>query len=160
MTLKFILNGEDVVTETRAETRLVDVLRSSFRLLGTKAGCYAGNCGACSVLLNGDVVKSCLVQAFKAMDCEIVTIEGFSQSEEYKDIFEAYTEAGTENCGFCSASKILSTEALLNRNLEPSRNEILAAFQGINCRCSDPELMLRAVTGAIENRKRRLNGRS
>ena len=77
MTIGFILNGEDVVAETGAAIRLVDILRNTFKLSGAKAGCYAGSCGACSVILNGYVAKACLVPAFKIRDSEIITIEGF-----------------------------------------------------------------------------------
>ena len=163
MTIGFILNGEDVVVSTDAGTRLVDILRGTFNLLGTKAGCYTGKCGTCSILFNGDQVKSCLIPAFKIRDCEIITIEGFSQTDEYQDIIRAYAETGVDNCGFCNTGKILATEALLiknTRNLQPSKAEILAAFHGIKCRCTDPEGLVQVVTAAIEHRKRRLYGRS
>jgi len=160
MTVGFILNGEDVVVQTNAETRLVDILRDTFKLLGTKAGCYTGNCGSCSVIFNGDVIKSCLIPAFKISDSEIITIEGFSQTVEYSDIVNAFAQSGVENCGFCDAGKILAAEALLSKNLRPSKNEILAAFHGIRCRCTDPEGLIRAVKMVIEYRMHRLYGRS
>jgi len=160
MTIGFILNGEDVVVRTDAGTRLVDILRSTFHLLGTKAGCYSGKCGACSILFNGDIVKSCLIPAFKIRDSEIITIEGFSQTDEYRDIIRAFTETGVDCCGFCNTGKILATEGLLSRNVRPSKPEILAAFHGIRCRCTDPDEMVRMVTAAAEYRKRRLYGRS
>jgi len=160
MTIGFILNGEDVVAHTSAAMRLVDILRDAFNLTGTKAGCYTGNCGACSVIFNGDVVKACLVPAFKAINSEIITIEGFSQTDEYQDIIRAFDEAGIESCGFCDAAKTLVMETILNRNLQPSREEILAAFHGIRCRCTDPEGLVRVLTTANEYRRRRLYGRS
>ena len=160
MTIGFILNGEDVVVRTNAESRLVDILRNTFKLLGTKTGCSTGNCGACSIILNGDVAKSCLVPAFKIRNSEIITIEGFSQTDEYQDIIRALSEAGVENCGFCTTGKILAAEALLGRSLRPSKEEILATFQGSRCRCTDPEGLIRVVTMAAEFRRRRLYGRS
>ena len=160
MTIGFILNGEDVVVRTDAEYRLVDILRSTFKLLGTKTGCYMGNCGACSVIFNGDVVKSCLIPAFKIRDSEVITIEGFLQTDEYQDIVLGFSEAGVDNCGFCNTGKILATEALLSRNPRPSKNEILAAFYGIKCRCTEPESLVRGVIAVSDYRRRRLYGRS
>ena len=160
MMIGFILNGEDVVVRTNAESRLVDILRDTFNLVGAKAGCYIGNCGACSILFNGDVAKSCLIPAFKIKDSEIITIEGFAQTDEYNEIIHAFAEAGIENCGFCNTGKILTTEALLGRNPRPAKDEILAAFQGIRCRCTDPEGLVRAVSNVVEYRRRRLHGRS
>jgi len=157
--INFILNGEDVFVDTKAETRLIDILRENFNLLGAKAGCYTGNCGVCSILFNGDVVKSCLVPAFKIRGREIITIEGFSQTDEYQDIIFAFDEAGVENCGFCDAGKILAMEGLLGKNPQPAREEILLAFQGIRCRCTDPEVLIRAVNMLVKNRRRRLYGR-
>ena len=160
MTLGFILNGEDVTVDTFAEKRLVDILRNTFSLLGTKAGCYAGKCGNCSVIFNGNVLNSCLIPAFKIQGSEIITIEGFSQTDEYEDIVAGFGEAGLENCGFCKTGKILTTEALLGRNRQPSRNEILSAFKGIRCRCTEPEELVQGVTIVSELRRRRLYGRS
>jgi carbon-monoxide dehydrogenase small subunit len=160
MTIGFILNGEDVVVRTDAERRLIDILRGTFELLGAKAGCYAGNCGVCSVILNGEVVKSCLIPAFKVRGSEIITIEGFSQTDEYQDIIKGFTQAGVENCGFCDTGKILAVEALLSKNPRPGREEILMAFHGIKCRCTEPESLINGVLATSENRRRRLYGRS
>jgi len=160
MTIGFILNGEDVVADAGAAIRLVDILRNNFALAGTKSGCCSGNCGACSVIFNGDVAKACLIPAFKIRDSEIITIEGFAQTDEYQDIIHAFTEAELESCGFCDTGKILATEVLLIRNHRPSREEILAGFNGIRCRCTDPEGLVRMVMAAIEYRRQRLYGRS
>ena len=160
MTIGFILNGEDVIVRTNAETRLVDILRQTFGLLGTKIGCYIGKCGGCSVILNGDVVKSCLIPAFKIQDSEIITIEGFSLTDEYQDIILGFNETGVENCSFCDTGKILAVEALLGRIPRPSRDEIFAAFHGIKCRCTEPEILMRGVMAVCEHRRRRLYGRA
>ncbi|MCL2381433.1 MAG: 2Fe-2S iron-sulfur cluster-binding protein [Treponema sp.] len=160
MTIGFILNGENVTVQAAAATRLVDVLRGTLRLPGTRAGCCAGTCGACSVIFNGEVVKSCLVPAFKLRDSEIVTIEGFSQTDDYQDIIHGFAEAKAECCGFCDAGKILTIEALLNRNHRPQREEIIAGLNGIKCRCTDPEGLVQAVMAAVEHRRKRLYGYS
>jgi len=160
MTIGFILNGEDVVIRTDAEKRLVEILRGTFNLTGTKSGCNTGNCGACSIIFNGEVVKSCLIPAFKIRDSEIITIEGFSQTDEYNDIVSGFSEAGLENCGFCNTGKILAAEALLAKNPQPSRDEILAAFHGIRCRCTEPDSLIRGITEVKKYRRRRIYGRS
>jgi len=160
MTIEFILNGEDVTVETEAENRLVDILRNNFRLTGTKAGCLNGSCGACSVFFNGNVVKSCLISAFQIRKSEIITIEGFLLTDEYQDIVQGFSKSNFENCGFCENGKILTAEALLGRNLRPAKEEILKAFSGIKCRCTDPEELTQAVLAAAEHRRRRLYGRS
>ena len=160
MTIGFILNGEDVVVHTNAENRLVDILRGTFKLLGTKTGCNIGNCGSCSIIFNGEVVKSCLIPAFKIRDSEIITIEGFSQTTEYQEIVHGFSETGVDICGFCNTGKILATEALLIKNPRPTAEEILAAFFGIKCRCTEPESLVRGVMAAAEQRRRRIYGHS
>jgi carbon-monoxide dehydrogenase small subunit len=160
MTIGFILNGEDVVVHTEADIRLINILRGHFGLLGTKEGCLAGKCGACSVIFNGEVTKACLIPAFRIRESEVITIEGFSQTDEYQDIITGFLKTGLETCEFCRTGKVLSTEALLERKNRPSREEILAAFGGIRCRCTNPENLVEAVTTIAEIRQRRLYGRS
>ena len=163
MNMAFILNGEDVSinsNNSNFQSRLVDILRGTFSLLGTKIGCLNGNCGNCSIILNGNVVKSCLIPAFKVHGSEIITIEGFSQTDEYQDIINGFEEAGVEDCGICSTGKILTTEALLSRNSQPSEEEILQAFCGLRCRCTDPIELVQGVLAVSEFRRRRLYGRS
>ena len=158
MKLEFILNGEDVLVESDVENRLVDILRKSFMLLGTKLGCYTGCCGACMVILNGTVVNSCLIPAFKIQGSEIITIEGFSQTDDYNDIVTGFSDAGVTDCGFCHTGKILATGALIGRNLRPSKEEILPAFFGIKCRCTDSTELVKGVMAAAEHRRKRLYG--
>jgi carbon-monoxide dehydrogenase small subunit len=160
MTIGFILNGEDVVVHAEADIRLINILRGHFGLLGTKAGCLAGKCGACSVIFNGKVTKACLIPAFRIRESEVITIEGFSQTDEYQDIITGFLKTGLETCAFCRTGKVLSTEALLERKSRPSREEILAAFDGLRCRCTNPENLIEAVTTIAEIRQRRLYGRS
>jgi carbon-monoxide dehydrogenase small subunit len=160
MTFTFILNGEDVSVDSTGEDRLVDILRGTFGLLGTKISCYIGKCGSCSVIYNGSVVKSCLIPALKIRNSEVITIEGFSQTDEYQDIIQGFSDAGLEACGFCNIGKVLTTEALLGRNREPSKSEILSAFQGIRCRCTDPEELVQGVMAVGKLRRQRIYGRS
>ena len=159
MKFGFILNGEDVVADSAPETRLVEILRDNFNLLGTKTGCNAGICSSCSIIFNGNVAKSCIIPAFKVQGSEIITIEGFSQTDEYLDIVEGFSEAGLDSCGFCRTGKILATQALLGRNHKPSKRYILSAFNGIRCRCTEPEELIRGVMAVIEFRRIKLYGR-
>jgi carbon-monoxide dehydrogenase small subunit len=160
MTIGFILNGEDVVVRAEADLRLINILRGHFGLLGAKTGCLAGKCGACSVIFNGEVVKACLIPAFRIRGSEVITIEGFSQTDDYQDIMTGFLGTGLETCEFCRTGKILTASALLERHSRPSREEILAGFSGIRCRCTDPESLIEALMTAAEIRRRRLYGRS
>ena len=160
MTVNFILNGEDVALQTEANTRLLDILRDTYKLMGTKAGCRAGHCGICYVSFNKRVIPSCLIPAFRVRGSEVITIEGFSQYHEYEDITGGFSQAGLESCGYCDNAKILAAETLLERNPQPSREAILAAFRGIKCRCTDPDTLVDAVLAAAEIRERRRYGRA
>jgi carbon-monoxide dehydrogenase small subunit len=160
VTIGFILNGEDVVVRAEAEFRLVDILRDSFALTGAKTSCLTGCCGACLVVFNGLIVQSCLIPAFSVMGSEIITIEGFSQTDEYQDIVEGFSQAGLENCAVCANGKILAAEALLERIPRPEREEILKAYRGIRCRCTDPDTLVEALQAAADIRARRTHGRS
>ena len=160
MRVSFILNGEDVQITVAAETRLIDILRGPFELTASKVSCRTGNCGACSVLLDDKVVKACLVPAFKVRGSEVITAEGFSQTDEYKDISRAFAEEKVESCGFCDSATILAIEELLSKNRRPLPEEILRGLKGIKCRCTDPDALVRAVMAAVEFRRQRIYGRS
>ncbi|GHV45225.1 (2Fe-2S)-binding protein [Spirochaetia bacterium] len=160
MTIGFILNGEDVVVRTEADIRLIDILRDTFGLTGAKNGCLTGKCGSCAVIFNGNITQSCLIPAFRIRDSEIITIEGFSQTDEYQDIIEGFARSSLENCGFCNTGKILAAESLLQRTPRPNREEILAGFDDVKCRCTDPESLVEAIQAVVEIRQRRLYGRS
>jgi carbon-monoxide dehydrogenase small subunit len=159
MTVSFILNGEDVIVRTETGMRLIDILRENFGLFGAKSGCLNGQCGACTILFNGQVSSACLIPAFIARGSEIITIEGFSQTEEYQDIVESFRQVHLGNCGYCEAGKILCMEALLEKNSNPSREEIISGFSGIKCRCTNIERLIDAVYITMGIRHRRLHGR-
>ncbi|MCL2043448.1 MAG: 2Fe-2S iron-sulfur cluster-binding protein [Treponema sp.] len=159
MNIKFILNGEEKEFRSEANVRLIDILRSDFGLLGAKAGCLAGKCGLCTVLFNGNIIHACLIPAFKMQGSEIITIEGFAETVEYRDIITGFAEANLHNCDYCKSSKILNTGALLGKNNRPSKQEILAAFNGIMCRCTDPHQLVEGIEKTADIRQRRLYGR-
>ncbi|MCL2184491.1 MAG: 2Fe-2S iron-sulfur cluster-binding protein [Treponema sp.] len=160
MIINFILNGEDVIFRGEAGVRLIDILRESFGLFGAKPGCLSGQCGACSVIFNGHVSPACLIPAFKIKGCEIITIEGFSQTIEYQEIMTGFAEVHLGNCGYCEAGKILCTETLLEKNYKPTNEEILMGFSGIKCRCTNAVRLIKAVNIIADMRRRRLNGRT
>jgi len=112
------------------------------------------------VIFNGFVSHACLIPAFRLRGSEIITIEGFSQTDEYHDIITGFARAGLESCGYCNTSKILNAAALLDRIKRPLREEIISAFNGIKCRCTDTEKLIEGIENAAEIRQRRLYGRS
>ena len=158
MTINFILNGEDVVIRCEAGVRLIDILRESFGLFGAKSGCLTGQCGACTVIYNGLASLACLIPAFRIRGAEIITIEGFSQTIEYQEIYDAFAGFHVGNCGYCEAGKILCAEALLEKNPAPSKEEILLAFTGIKCRCTNAERLVNAINDIAVKRQKRLYG--
>ena len=160
MTVKFILNGEDVAINAEANQRLITILREHFSLTAAKADCLDGNCGACTVIFNGAVSPACLIPAFRIQGSEVITLEGFSQTDEYQDIAAGFAGAAVESCGCCDAGKILTTELLLEQSLNPGRDEFAAAFRGIRCRCTAGENLYQGILAAGEERRRRMYGRS
>ncbi len=160
MTVSFILNGEDVSAEARSVDRLSDLLHDGFGLLGLRSDCRSGRCGRCLILLGGRLVPSCMIPAFRVRGKEAVTIEGFAQTEDYRDVIEGFKSAGVETCGFCEGPKIMAAAALLDRTPRPSPREILEQLSSAPCRCTDPEALVRAVQAVAELRARRLYRRA
>lgn len=160
MTLPFILNGEDVDARVRSVDRLSDILRENYGLFSIQSDCRNGRCGRCLILLNGRLVPSCIVPAFRIRGMEVVTIEGFSQTDEYQDIVAGFRSAAVETCGFCDSAKILATATLLERRTRPTSAEILEQLSVVPCRCTDPESLVRGVQAAAERRLRRMYHRA
>ena len=159
MKISFILNGEDVIINSEANVRLIDILRIDFGLLGTRTGCLRGKCGFCSVLFDGIINLACLIPAFKLQGSEIITIEGFSLTDEYQDIVTGFSMAGLQTCGYCTNTRILIAGTMLEKNKNPSKYEILSAFNGIRCRCTEPDKLVESIEKTIEIRLKRLYGR-
>lgn len=147
--ISFTLNGQQVSRETRPNKRLVDFLREDCGCLSVKEGCGEGECGACTVILNGEPVTSCLILAGQVEGDEIITLEGLSQDGELDALQESFMVSGAVQCGFCTPGMILSAKALLAKNPRPSREEIRRALSGNLCRCTGYSKIIKAVEMAI-----------
>ncbi|NLF39933.1 (2Fe-2S)-binding protein [bacterium] len=145
MRLSFTLNGSPVSLDVPAATRLLDVLRDDCGLTGTKEGCGKGECGACSVLLDGRLVNSCLVLACQAQGREVLTIEGLEQQGQYHPIQTAFLEAGAVQCGFCMPGMVLAAKALVDEHPHPTDEQIRRGIAGNLCRCTGYAKVIDAV---------------
>jgi len=145
MRIDFKLNGKDISINAPGNERLIDLLRERLNLVGTKEGCGKGECGACTILLDGEPVCSCLMLASQAIGREIITIEGLSDGDKLHPVQKAFTETGAVQCGFCSPGLIMSSVALLDKYPNPSRPEIRKALSGNLCRCTGYEKIFEAV---------------
>jgi carbon-monoxide dehydrogenase small subunit len=130
------VNGESEQVEVPSNMTLLDMLREKLTLTGTKNGCQAGECGACTVMLDGEPVNSCMVLAAECNGADIITVEGLSHDRQLDPIQEAIIEAGGVQCGFCTPGILITARALLDRNPNPSDEEIQAALVGNLCRCT------------------------
>ena len=145
MEIKFRLNGKEVSINAEPYLRLIDLLRDKFNLTGTKEGCGVGECGACTVLMNGKAVNSCLVLSAQAEGSEIVTIEGISNGEVITPLQKNFLAHGAVQCGFCTPGMVLSASALLDQNPDPTDEEIKDAIAGNLCRCKGYKQIIDAV---------------
>ncbi len=135
--IRFFLNGREVSTEVEAHKMLLEVLRDNFQLTGAKDGCGLGECGACTVLVDGLSVPSCLYPAFEVEGKSVTTIEGLvGEGNELHPIQKAFVERGGIQCGFCTPGMIMSAKALLDENPDPTEEEIKRGIAGNLCRCT------------------------
>jgi len=152
--IRFVVNGKAVEVESEPEARALDVLRETLALTGTKEGCGEGECGACTVLIDGRAVNSCLMLAPQLEGKTVLTIEGLAGShgnaDELHPVQQAFVETGGVQCGFCTPGFIMSTVALLHANPNPSDEEIRSALEGNLCRCTGYEKIVEAVHLAAE----------
>ncbi len=143
--MSFTINGAIFEGEIDHRRTLLEVLRESFGLFGTHKGCDEGHCGACTVIVDGKAVNSCLVLAATVQGKEITTIEGLAQEDKLHPIQDAFVKAGAIQCGFCTPGMIMTTKAFLHKNPNPSEEEIKYALSGNLCRCTGYYQIVEAV---------------
>lgn len=148
--VSFTLNGVPVKVKVTPNTLLVDLLRYHLNLKGTKKACTRGDCGACTVIVDGKAVNSCLVLAPQVDGCNVVTIEGLGTPEKLHPLQEAFIKHGASQCGFCTPGVLLSAKALLDRNPNPTVEEIKEAISGNLCRCTGYKKIVEAIKTASE----------
>ena len=154
MKIEFALNGHMVSVDAPADTSLLSVLRDYLGLTGTKQGCDIGECGACSVLLDGRLVNSCMVLAPQTSGREVVTIEGVRGPDGgANDLQQAFIDHGAVQCGYCTPGMVLAGEALLATNPHPSRKEIREAIAGNLCRCTGYQQIVDAIEATARRRR-------
>lgn len=151
--IKFILNGKEVTSNSKANERLLDVLRNEFRITGVKCGCKEGECGACSIILDGRLVNSCMMAMGSIEDSTVVTIEGFRETERFAVIDKAYASVSAVQCGFCIPGMILASECILNKNPNPTEAEIREGISGNLCRCTGYNAIVKAIGIAAKEGK-------
>jgi carbon-monoxide dehydrogenase small subunit len=148
------LNGRSVVMEVPAHRLLLDLLRDEIGLTGTKEGCGTGDCGACTVLLNGKPVNSCLILSGELDGADVVTIEGLKIGPEFHPVQKAFIQDGGAQCGYCTPGMLMMSKALLDENLNPSEEEIRFALSGNLCRCTGYAKIVQAVQDAAKELRR------
>lgn len=159
MTVRFELNGKPVVTECPPERRLSEILRREFGMKRTKASCYGGECGSCSVLLDGELVPSCIIPAFTVRNRSVMTIEGFMKTKDYADISKGFKDAGYSPCEYCVSGKVLAAHSLIEAKPDPEEPDIREMLGGNSCTCSDYSSLVNGVMNAAMNRKRRIRAK-
>lgn len=153
--IRIKLNGEARTLEAPAFRLLLDLLRDEIGLTGTKEGCGTGDCGACTVLLNGKPVNSCLIFAGELDGADIVTIEGLKIGPELHPVQQAFIQDGGAQCGYCTPGMLMMTKALLDENVNPSEEEIRFALSGNLCRCTGYAKIVQAVQNAARTLRKR-----
>lgn len=143
--LTMTVNGKPVTLDVGADELLVDVLRDRLGLTGTKIGCSEGECGACTIIMDGKPVLSCLLPALRAQGSQITTIEGLSDGDTLHPLQQAFVDHGAVQCGYCIPGFIMSAKALLDNNPHPDRDEIKEAIAGNLCRCTGYVKIVEAI---------------
>lgn len=157
MIINLTVNEKEYEIDVDENTRLVDFLREDLGLAGTKEGCGEGECGACTVIMDGETVNSCLVMAFQADGANITTIEGVEREGELHPIQKAFVEVGAVQCGYCIPGMVLSSKAMLDKSLDLTREDIREGISGNICRCTGYEKIVDAVEKSIDYMKEESN---
>ena len=147
--IRFSLNGEPVEVQAMPMTRLIDVLREHLRMTGTKEGCGEGECGACTILVDGLPVNSCLIPVVQADGTDIVSVEGIADDDRLDPIQDAFIEYGAAQCGICTPGFVVAARALLDRNPHPTQHAVREAVAGNLCRYTGYQKIVDAVVAAL-----------
>lgn len=148
--ITFVLNGKEICMDVDPEMTLLHLLREELFLTGTKEGCSVGECGACTVLMDGIAVNSCLVLSPQINSTEIITIEALEHDGQLDRLQKSFIENHAVQCGFCTPGMLMSAKALLLKNPHPTQEEIKVALSGNLCRCTGYQSIIKAVEGAVE----------
>ena len=148
--IHFVLNGKEIEVEVPQNWTLLRLLREKLRLTGTKEGCGIGECGACTVLLDGMPVNACLILVPKVEGRKVETVEGLGSGESLHPLQKSFIDHGAVQCGFCTPGMLMSSKALLDKNPHPSREEIKEAISGNLCRCTGYQQIIEAIEKASE----------
>lgn len=150
MRIEFTLNGDVVEHYTESNRTLLSMLREDFDLTGSKEGCGAGECGACTVIVDGEAVNACLVLAVEADGCDIKTVEGLSDGRKLDPLQVAFIDTAALQCGYCTPGMIMTAKVLLEKNPNPSEEEIREGISGNLCRCTGYKKIIEAIQLAAE----------
>lgn len=150
MNISAVINGKTISRDIQDDIRLIDFLREDLGLTGTKEGCSEGECGACTVIMNGKAVTSCTVLAGQIDGCEIITVEGLEENGELDILQEKFIEKGAIQCGYCTPGFLMSAKALLMENNDPTIDEIKRAIEGNLCRCTGYIKIIEAIDAAAK----------
>jgi len=148
--IELLVNGESHELAVEPQATLLDVLRDDLGMTGTKEACGTGECGSCTVLMDGKPILSCLALAVDCQGQDIITIEGLAQGEDLSPVQQAFQDCGAIQCGFCTPGMVLSTTALLHNNPHPTEAEIQKTLEGNLCRCTGYNKIIEAVNVAAE----------
>jgi carbon-monoxide dehydrogenase small subunit len=151
--LTMTVNTREVTLDVQADELLVDVLRDRLGLIGTKVGCNEGECGACTIIMDGQAVLSCLIPALRAQGRQITTIEGLSDGKTLHPLQQAFVDHGAVQCGYCIPGFIMSAKALLDAGPHPTRDEIKEAIAGNLCRCTGYVKIIEAIEEVADQDK-------
>ena len=143
--IKLTVNREQVALDVGSKERLIDTLRNQLNLTGTKEGCGIGECGACTVIVNGKAVHSCLILTAQLEGAEVLTVEGLELNGKLDPLQQAFIDYNAVQCGFCTPGMLMSAKALLMYNSHPTREEIKTALDGNLCRCTGYEQIIEAI---------------
>lgn len=154
MHIQFELNGKPVALDVQPDQPLMPLLHNALGMVGVKEGCFIGECGTCSILVNGELRKSCIMLAPQVDGCQVTTVEGIAQADgSPNDLQQAFLDHGSVQCGYCTPGMVIASEALLLQNPAPSKDQIREAISGNLCRCTGYQQIVSAIEETAQRRR-------